>query len=165
MADFVDELGTALQTAFRADTDMQAVFPDPEAGSNYAIEYNSQRTSFVDGVSQGFIRDAGQTPTEGHQHEDSARTQFAFEAWFQVNDPRNANKLLSQAQKGIHNVLRDQGVAILDTHLVDSMSNRLNESGTVTGAITIDPLDEVDPDRPIIRVDIVVELTHFDPLV
>lgn len=162
MADFVTELGDALATAFRADATLQSVFPDPAGSTSYAIEYNAQRTQFLDGVRQGFIRPAGRQTVE--DYEDSARTIFRFEAWFQVVDPKGANNYLDKATQGVHNVLKDKGVAVLDTHLVDSASNRLHKSGEVRGELVNDPLDDVNPDQPIIRVDIEVELTHADPL-
>lgn len=163
MAQFVTELGTALETAFKANTDLRLCFPDPAGSSAYAVEYNVQRTEFLEGVPNCFIRPSGWQLVA--ETEASARAIFRYEAWMQLLDKRGANGRLAQCLKGIANVFGDRGVAILDTHLTDSGSNRLAKSGECRVTVQVDPLETVDPDRPVIRCDIEIELTHASPLV
>lgn len=162
MAQFVTELGTALETAFKADTDLRLCFPDPAGSSAYAIEYNAQRTEFLEGVPQCFIRPNGYEQLQ--RTEASVRAIFRYTAWMQLLDKKGANGRLAQCLKGLANVFDDSGVAILDTHLTDSGSNRLAKSGECRIAVEVEPLEVVDPDRPVIRADIEIELTHGSAL-
>ena len=163
MAQFVTELGTALEVAFKANTDLRLCFPDPAGSSAYAVEYNAQRTEFLQGVPQCFIRPTGKTTPQ--QAESSARSIFSFEAWCQLKDVKGVSGRLDQCMEGVSNVFKDNGSAILDTHLTDSGSNRLFKSGECRVTPNIDPLEVVDPDQPIVRLDIEIELTHANPLV
>ena len=163
MANFITDLGNALETAFKANTDLRVCFPDPAGGSAYAIEYDAQRLTFRPDIPSAFIRTNGR-PRPIESYEGSARSVFPFEAWFQVHDEKSKNSRLAQCLQGLANVFTDNGVAILDTHLTDNGSNRLNKSGEVRAEIDVDPLEVVDPDRPIVRATIEIECTHKTPL-
>lgn len=165
MAQYVTELGNALETAIKANTDLRLCFPDPLGASAYAVEYNAQRTEFVDGVAQCFIRPDGYEIAANGRFDTSALGIFRFEAWMQLIDVKGANGRLAQCLKGIANVFADFGNAVLNTHLTDSGSNRLGKSGEVRHSVAVDPLDAVDPDRPVVRVDVEIECGVVSPLV
>ncbi|MFN3335606.1 MAG: hypothetical protein ACK47M_24170, partial [Caldilinea sp.] len=59
MANVVDDLGNAIEAAFKADADLRACCPDPLGGSAYAIEYGMQRSETLGGAGRCFIRSTG----------------------------------------------------------------------------------------------------------
>lgn len=163
MAQVVTDFGNALETAFKADTDLRLCFPDPAGSTAYAIEYNQQRTEFLPEIASCFIRAGDYEVGEGGEYEASADGIFRFEAWCQVVDSKGANARLAQLLKGLRNVFANSGSAIFETHLTDNGSNVL-DSGEARYTTAVDPLESVDPDRPIVRVDIELQCFHAIPL-
>lgn len=158
MANLIDDLGNALETAIKADTNLRLCFPDPAGSSAYAVEYNSQHTEFAPGIGRCFIRPDGQEIIE--DYEESAKSTFRYDIYMQVIDTKGADGRLPQCLQGIANTFKDRGVAILDTHFTDNGSNRLGSSGEVRHTVEVDPLETVNPDAPIVWVRVEIDLWH-----
>jgi hypothetical protein len=161
MANFPLELGTAIQTAMRADASLQTILGAFD-GSTYAVEFGDQPDTFPAGHAGRIeVMHTGKESVE--RFSSSERTRFMFEVRAQLLDVRGQDDAISVLEKGMANVFADWGSAILDTHLVDSANNRLGKSGTVVlEGLSLEPTD--DPDRPVAVATVAIELTHASPL-
>lgn len=162
MANFPLELGTALQTAMRADTALRTILGLFD-GSTYHVEFGDQPDTFPDGhAGKVQISHTSMSPVEVYST--SQRSVFRFEARARLVDVRGQDDALSVVEKALVNIFADQGSAILDTHLVDSGSNRLGKSGTAAlEDLSFEPTE--DPDRPEVVALIAIDITHASPLV
>lgn len=162
-AAFVTDLGTALETAFKAGS---AHFGSVlgKTGANLHVEYGDQPTQWPKGASgRVLIRDAGFETVE--DYETSARTDFRFIAEFELKDIRGKKQALSVALGACRNVLANSGAAVLDTHLVDTGSKRLGGSGAISFAPVVadrGTLDDID--EPVVEMQIDIDITHLVPL-
>lgn len=164
MAILIDDLGNALETAFKANADIQAVVGKTASASTYAIAYADQETEHLEGVGHCTIR------SEGYEHltkkEASAHTVFTFDCLFMLVDVQGAGGHVARVQKGINNVFINRGRTVLDTHFTDNGSNRIDKGGEVRVVIEVDPVEGApDPDRPIVRAAVEIEIDHVMPLV
>lgn len=163
MANFITDLGNAIETALKANADIQAVVDKTTDATTYAIEYGTQRTENPENMAHCFIRSEGKTRVE--KFEGSQRSVFTFNVFFQLNDVKGANGRLAQCLQGMDNVFIDSGRVVLDTHLTDNGSNRLGASGKIEVTEEVDPVENIDPDRPVAGFAVEIDITHVMPLV
>lgn len=161
MADFVKELGTALQVAFRADTDLRTILGTYD-GSTYHADVADQRQSPEGGA--GMLEASLLNQETLERTDTSARKVYRFQATFHAVDVRGVDSAKTVCAKGFENVFKDHGAAILDTHLVDSASNRLGKSGGVD-LEEWQIIETEDQDRFNVDAVVAFDITHVSPLV
>ena len=159
---FIEDLGLALQTAFRASSAFGTALG--KTGGVLHVQYADQPKDWPKGATgRLLIRDDGFDTLE--EYETSARSVFRFLADFQLKDVRGKKRAVGVALAGCRAVLANSGAAVLDTHLVDTGSKRLGGSGEISFAPVVADVDTLeDVDEPTVSVVISIDITHGVPL-
>jgi hypothetical protein len=160
---FISDLGTALETAFKAGSAYFGTVLGNTGGALH-VEYGDQPTEWPQGATgRCVIRDEGFDTLE--EYEASARSVFRFICEFQLKDVRGKKRALSVALAGCRSVLVNGGATVLDTHLVDGGSKRLGGSGRITfEPVVADRGTLADEDEPVVEVRVSIDITHVTPL-
>lgn len=161
MTTFINDLGKALETAFKA-ADFTGVLG--KTGANTHVQYADQPTQWPKGATGRLnIRTDGFDPIE--EYETSARSVFRFLCEFEFKDVRGKRQVLGKALAICRNVLANHGAAVLNTHFTDTGSKRLGGSGAITFAPLVAEADTLaDIDEPTALITVSIDITHGVPL-
>lgn len=159
----LENLGVALQAAFRANAHIAAVVGNKD-GSTPHIEYAEQPIDFIQ-TGKGVIHIRPLEQEVVNDFEISGRTIFRYEMIFYGFDVRSQGTVVALLLRGLRNVFVNHGRTLLQAYLTDSGSNRLGASGEArVGALTPVPA-ESDQDLPVMQALIEIECDHVIPLV
>lgn len=163
MANFIDDLGEAIENALQANiASFTGAVDSPQGTAAFVFDYTQEQGgNNIDGdnvCNINFVRAETIADYEG-----SAQSMFIFQARFKMHDVAGANKAVAVARQGMTATFANRGRTALETYF--SNADWLGKSGRIAWTWDVTPVDQLaDRDHPIADSTITVVLDHNVPL-
>lgn len=163
MANFIDDLGEAIENALQANVASFAGAVDsPQGTAAFVFDYTQEQGgNQIDGdnvCNINFVRSEVIA-----DYEASAQSAFTFTARFKMHDVAGANKAIAVARQGMTATFANRGRTALETYF--SNSDWLGKSGRIVWTFDVTPIEQLaDRDHPIVESTITVVCDHNVPL-